>query len=207
MFDVTIDDHNLTVELEDEYSSRLDRSIVRGLNRSTTAGVALMARLIAGDTGLKVGDVKAALRVETATLSRPQASIASSLRRLPLIKWLPESKRVPVPSRGRGRGVSVRLIGGTGRYPHAFVARMPGTGHVGVYSRVNPTGGEDTISKRRSAGAWSKNLPIYQLHGPSLGRVFRTHRAETVERMRSQFMTVVDHEMRWRAEHGAGGET
>jgi hypothetical protein len=72
-----------------------------------------------------------------------------------------------VPSRGKGRGVTARFPGGQGSYPHAFIATV-GHGHRGVFMRKNALA-------RKSSGAWSLNLPIFELRGPSLPHVFRKY--------------------------------
>lgn len=59
----------------------------------------------------------------------------------------------------------IKLKGGRKRRPrHAFIATMP-TGHEGVFKR-----------------AGSKRLPIRELFGPSVGRVFDLHRGEIMAR-------------------------
>lgn len=82
--------------------------------------------------------------------------------RIPLMEF---RARGPFPSRGRGTGVSYSLPGGRGRRADAFIARMP-SGHKGVFVRSS-LGLFD-----KSRGAWSLNLPIKELFGPSLRRVF-----------------------------------
>jgi hypothetical protein len=64
--------------------------------------------------------------------------------------------------------VSYRLPGGRGRAEHAFIATMP-SGHRGVF--------------QRSSGP---ALPIYQLHGPSLVRVFEKFLPLGASRAREQ---------------------
>lgn len=82
--------------------------------------------------------------------------------RIPLIEF---RARGPFPSRGRGEGVSYSLPSGQGRRPDAFIGRMP-SGRRGVFVRSR------LGLSRKSRGAWGPNLPIRELFGPSLSRVF-----------------------------------
>lgn len=150
---------------------------VRAINRAITSGRAVMAKFMASDTGLKSSDIKAALRIRNATIDNPAASIGTKqLDRIPLVKF---GATGPEPSRGRGRGVSAKMQGARKRYKDAFLATMP-TGHRGVYVRV--------------AGAG--RLPIKQLYGPSLGRVFAKYRPEGVARISEQYEKELAHELK-----------
>lgn len=155
------------------------RATVRALNRAINSARTVAVRGIAGDTGLAARDVRDALRMREATWSHPDAVLAASLKRIPLIKF---HARGPEPSRGRGPGVTYRLRGSRGRHPHAFLATMP-TGHRGVFVR--------------KPGA--RRLPIQQLYGPSLGAVFDKFRAAAKARAQEVFTTNFDHEMKFAA--------
>lgn len=135
-------------------AAQAPQAAARALNKSLTTARAVMARNVSGDVGLKVGVVKDKIRTEAATKDSLVARLTISGARIPLIDF---NARGPVPSRGRGRGVTTRMRGGKGRYPHAFIATMS-SGHTGVFQRV-----------RRS------RLPITELHGPSLPFVFAKH--------------------------------
>lgn len=137
-----------------EIAAQAPVAAARALNKSLTTARAVMARNISSDVGLKVGVVKEQIRTEAATKDTLTARLTVSGARMPLIDF---HARGPEPSRGRGRGVTARLKGGKGRYPHAFIATMR-SGHRGVFQRV-----------RRS------RLPITELHGPSLPMVFQKH--------------------------------
>lgn len=143
--------------------AKVGKALVRAMNRGIGAGRTLMVSRIAKDTGLKSKDVRAALPMTEATLNRPLARLAASLKRIPLYKF---GARGPMPSRGRGRGVSYKLPGSGGRQrvEDAFIAQMP-SGHVGVFKRRRPA-----------------RLPIQELFGPSLGRVFAKYRPEALAR-------------------------
>ncbi len=179
-----------------EFPSHIRKGFVRALNRAVASARTVMVREIARDTGLRSKDVRDALLMSEATQNRPEARLAASLKKIPLIKF---RARGPFPSRGRGRGVTYRLTGSRGRHPNAFIARMK-SGHEGVFKRADST-------SHKSAAAWSKNLPIIELHGPSLGHVFAKYRPLAAARAREVFETNLDHEMSWKkkaSSHGAG---
>jgi hypothetical protein len=155
-------------------SAKITRAAVRALNRAIDSGKTAMSRDIAQDTGLKVGEVKAALPVRKATRDRLEAAFAATLKRIPLIHF---RARGPEPSRGRGRGVSYGLPGGRSRVANAFIAQMA-SGHRGVFKRKG-----------------SKRLPVVELYGPSLGHVFAKYRPAGMARTREAFSAAFDHEL------------
>lgn len=174
------------------YATKAQRAVARALNRGITAGQTFMASSVAKDAGLKVRDVKAKMRARTATAAKPEATLATNLKRIPLAAF---GAKGPTPSRGRGRGVSYR-IGRMGRktLPHAFIAtvRRAGTsdfhsGHTGVFGRVG-----------------ASRLPIKQKYGPSLGQVFARYRADALARAHAQFAKTIDHELSRLAPTGGG---
>lgn len=200
MLEITISGSGVIAEELREFPRRAQRAIVRALNRGIQAGETLMAREVARDVGMKVSDAKAAMRRQDASLSTPVAVLAANLKRIPLIKL---GARGPQPSRGRGRGVTYNLPGGRGRIEEAFIARVRGSNrdgssgnHLGVFVRA-------AASTRKSRGAWSKNLPIKQKFGPSLGHVFAKYRAQGQARAIEAFETTLDHELEFR--RGGGG--
>jgi hypothetical protein len=159
-------------------------AMVRAMNRALTSGRTAMVRAIAQDTGLKAADLRKAIHITPATWSRPEARMATSLKRLPLILF---GAKGPMPSRGRGKGVSWRLAGGArNSVGNAFLAQVRSpqqtaigaAGHLGVFVR-------------RGKG----RLPIRQLYGPSLGHVFGRHRPAIAEQMRQTFNARFIHEL------------
>lgn len=139
-----------------EMPTRTSKAMVRALNRGIGAARTVLLARITKDTGLRSKDVRAALKMREASLERPVARIAADLKRIPLVKF--PGVRGRLPSRGRGRSVSVR-----GReIPGAFMAQMK-SGHRGVFKRVGKA-----------------TLPILELRGPSLGRVFAKYRHEAL---------------------------
>lgn len=151
-----------------QYPKRATRAMVRAMNRALTSGRALMVQRIAADTGLKSGTIRDAFAMRNATNERLEARLAVGLKRIPLIDF---NARGPEPSRGRGRGVSYRLKGGSGRIEHAFIATMK-SGHRGVFARSREA-----------------RLPIRELFGPSLGHVFAKYRPEGIAKVKEAFAT------------------
>lgn len=134
----------------------------RALNRGIVSARTAMVQEMANDTGLTSTVLKSAMRTQEA---RPGGELVARLwvsgKRLPLINF---GAKGPEPSRGKGRGVTARLGGARNRYESAFIATVGS--HRGVFIRA-------ANLVRKGRGAWSKNLPIVELRGPSLPRVFR----------------------------------
>jgi len=134
----------------------------RALNRTATSERAGLGSDIARDMGLKVGTVKDALSVDKATASDLSVRITAKGAPVPLIQF---SAKGPIPSRGRGQGVSYRNPGaGRNRIPNAFIATMPG-GHTGVFVRA-------AGARRHGPPPNRSQLPIKELFGPSVVKVF-----------------------------------
>jgi hypothetical protein len=143
-------------------------AIARALNRSIGSGKTVMVRLLAKDMGLKQAYIRDRITTRPATPSTPLAQLVARSTPIPLIAF---GARGPIPSRGRGRGVTARNPGGAGRYPHAFIAKVryaskDGEGHhLGVFERVRG-------ANKRGRRPHRSQLPIRQLHGPSIAHVF-----------------------------------
>jgi len=125
-------------------------AIARGLNKSGAQGKTVLVRAVATDLGIKQATVREKLHEEPAKSTKLVYRLSVSGKRIPLYEFKAKGR---LPSRGQGSGVTAKLPGGAGRYPHAFLARMK-SGHLGVFQRVD---------RRR--------LPIYELFGPSLPKV------------------------------------
>lgn len=159
-----------------------DRAVTRALKRTGVSARAVMASLIAKDTGLRVSRVREDMRIDVPPGGQ-SVSVSVSGRRIPLIEFRASG---PQPTRGRGRSVSA-TVGQRRSYPGAFIARM-GTGHVGVFKRAQ------TLT-RRSKGAWSQNLPIKELFGPSLPQVFTKFLPEGAARAEEALAKNLEHEL------------
>lgn len=151
--------------------------IVRALNRSMASAKTAAVRLISQDMGLKASDVRDLVRVEEATPTRLTARLFASAKRIPLIRLGAKGRE---PSRGRPPGVRVRMKGGAGIYPQAFIATMP-SGHRGVFQR-----------KVRLKGP---RLPIHELRGPSIWQAFQKHQAAAAARAQEQLGKNLEHEV------------
>lgn len=159
--------------------TRAPQAIKRAMTRSVSSAKVAMARDIASDTGLKVGTVKDELKTEVVPgegFGVFVGRLSISGKRIPLIDF---SAKGPEPSRGRGRGVTANTGGGRKTYAGAFITTMA-SGHRGVFKREGP-------GARRSRGAWSKNLPIVELKGPSLPQVFTKKSTVAIARFQEQF--------------------
>ena len=144
--------------------------MARALNRAAISGQAATVKAVVADTGLAAKYVKRAIVLDKANWTRPVVALTIKGSRIPLIAFGARGRR---PSRGRGASVSAGVRGSQRSYPGSFIARVPNAGsesnwHEGVFVRDTRRGG----SSRKSVGAWSKNLPIRQLYGPSIPYVF-----------------------------------
>lgn len=145
--------------------------MARALNRAATSGQMAMVKAIVADTGLAAKYVKRDIKLDKANRTHPVVGLTIQGRRLPLIAF---GARGPRPSRGRpGRGVTAGVRGSSRLYPGAFIATVPNAGpesnwHEGVFVRR-------PVTIRKSRGAWSRNLPIKQLYGPSIPYLFEKH--------------------------------
>jgi hypothetical protein len=155
-------------------------AVARALNRAIASANTVMVRAVAEDMGLKQADVRKQIivrrAVADAVLTRMLASLEARGARLPLIAFKARA--------GRG-GVRARLPGGAGHYPRAFIATMP-SGHVGVFQRKA-----------------APRLPIVELHGPSIPKVFERHTPAGVARGQEQLVKNLVHELRFAIQQSA----
>jgi hypothetical protein len=174
---------------------RMGSAAARAINKSVVSARVIGARAISKDMGLKVGTVREQLIPTRATTARPEAELRVRGSRIPLIEF---GARGPEPSRGRGRGVTYRIGGRRRRrLASAFITTVRGRtgiqaggGHRGVFRRLG-------TSDKKSRGAWSKNLPIIELFGPSIVRVFsrRSIQAAIKARYGEAMITNLKHEV------------
>lgn len=184
MIDVRLEKHDIVIANMRAFPAKLQRAVIRAINRAVLSARGVVVPAMAQDIGLKQRDIRDNLRVQKATITKPEGKLAASLKRLPLINF---SARGPEPSRGQGRGVTYKLAGSRGRLENAFIATQA-SGHRGVFKRV-------MASQRKSRGAWSNNLPIVELRGPSLGHVFAKYRPLGIERAKDSLATNLKHEL------------
>lgn len=162
--------------------ARYPRAVSRALNRAVVSARTYMVKHVAADTGLTSGAVKAVVVTREAHEQKLSASLEVKGARLPLVQF---NARGPEPSRGRGRGVTARMPGGAGRYPHAFIATMQ-SGHRGVFQRRGQA-----------------RLPIYELRGPSLPLVFAKFIPQGLEIGQAALIKNLRSELRFALSQGA----
>lgn len=164
-----------------ECPEAIKRAEVRALNR---AGVTMRARApreMSNNLGgaVKIGALKEIIAIRPATQERRTVAIEVTGERIPLIDF---GARGPEPSRGKGRGVTVRLKGGLQRHVNAFIATMK-SGHRGVFERIG-----------------RMRLPIFEKFGPSMPQVFRTVsptvRAAGIDSLYKNLGSELNHELR-----------
>ena len=160
---------------------------MRALNRAIASANVAMVRVIAGDIGVKQGTVRERIRIELATPERLRARLYANAKRIPLIDL---GAKGPEPSRGRGRGVTVKGAGGRRTIPNAFIATM-NSGHRGVYERVAGASGRRGPAPKRS------QLPIRELFGPSIWKVFTKYEDVGLARGREQLIKNLQSEFRF----------
>jgi hypothetical protein len=179
MMSVSIEGDNAVIADLGNMPEITTRAMVRAMNRAMASARTVMVRAVAADTGLTATAVRSAMTLREATFDRPEARLATTMKRIPLIDF---RARGPEPSRGKGRGVSYRLPHGRGRHPNAFIATMK-SGHRGVFVR-------------RGKG----RLPIQELFGPSLGHVFAKYRPQGMQKLQEAFDSNFDHELQFAKE-------
>lgn len=161
---------------------RYPSAVSRALNRAATSARVVMVREIARDLGLRQADVSdrisTRLAAQTEFLEQDQlvAKVIATGARIPLYRFRARQTKT---------GVTARLPGGAGRYPGAFIATMR-SGHTGVF-------------KRRS----TQRLPITELFGPSVPRVFEKFLPLGVARGQEQLSKNIVHELRFALKESA----
>lgn len=150
----------------------LPKVVSRALNKTIASAQTDMKREIAQDIGIKVGVVAKNLKISKASTSNLVAKLRAFGKRIPLIQL---GAKGPIPSRGKGHGVTYRLGGKTRRIPSAFIATVGKGEHKGVFKR-----------------ATTKRLPIRELFGPSIAQVFSKKLPSVQKKAEEQFVTEVD---------------
>lgn len=164
---VEVDSKKVSAALESA-PGKTGLALLRALKRGTKAAGTAANRVVAKDMGLKVGDVRKRIRLKAPTAQTLTGELMASLKRIPTINF---------GARGTARGVTYRGKGGRSLIPHAFIATMPG-GHAGAFKR-----------KTR------QRLPIRQLYGPSVGRVFDNHAEDIMARGEEVVMAELDRQI------------
>jgi hypothetical protein len=166
-------------------------AVRRALKKAATSGRQAMVADMSADTGLPVGKVREAIKV--VPQGDTQVNLECTGSRIPLIEF---RARGPEPSRGRGRGVTYALPKGRGRMEHAFIATMPNGGHRGVFVRKSNAVAKKTEHPRLGRGGkLFSGLPIKEVFGPSLVRVFENHLPQGIERASEALTDNLRHEV------------
>jgi hypothetical protein len=131
------------------------------LNKAAESARSAMVNAVATDLGVKPADVKKYIRTRQADAGHLEARVyAWGKRGIALVNL---SASGPDPSRGKGSGVTVSA--NPGSFPRAFLARMPRSGHRGVFER-----------------AGTNRLPIRELFTRPIPEVFGRLRSAGVAR-------------------------
>jgi minor tail protein Z (GPZ) len=155
----------------------------RALNRAGVSANATILSAVSSDTGLKVSTLRERINVgRPATPEHLSVRVYASTKGIPLIQF---RARGPEPSRGRGRGVTAQIQGGSVRYPRAFIATMK-NGRRGVFERGNKT---NPIGRAR--------LPITEKYGPSIYLVALRYRQAGLDRGREALVKNLQSEFRF----------
>jgi hypothetical protein len=172
----------------DEFGTLMDSAIARALNRAGVSMRTRMAQRVGAELKVKSGGVKDAMRLTNATKDRLTVRLAASGRPIPLIDF---NARGPRPSRGRGTGVRTSLgPPAKGHYPHAFIAQVGKGGHVGVFMRKPG-------ANRRGPKPHRSQLPIKELFGPSIPKVFTKFTPEVLDHGEESLLKNLQSELRY----------
>jgi hypothetical protein len=155
-------------------------AVPRALNRAATSGSAAISKAIVRDARIDSKHVKREIRIDKATRAKPVVSVTTKGRRIPLIAFDAKGDESVTGRSGAGkarrRGVSWRSPrdGSRQRNQHAFIAsvasskqRAQGVSHRGVFI-VN----KEAAKRRPARKHGQAQLPIVELHGPSVQHVF-----------------------------------
>ncbi len=148
-FNVRSDVKDVLAMLNETQKFIVPKAAARAINKTITTVNAQAARDIKKDIGgkLSISEIKASMNKTQANPRALYAAIYAKGRRIPLIKIDPSASQ-------DSSGVNYKTGKGRNHIPHAFVSTMK-TGHKGVFKRKG-----------------SARLPIQELYGPSLPKVF-----------------------------------
>jgi hypothetical protein len=172
----------VTLEGAEAYQARLHALgrlgpvvAMRATNDALGAARTDVRRGLAADSGLTQAVVRQSMSEVRATVSRPEARLTVTGRRIPLIDFRARQTRT---------GVSYRLPGGRNTVPGGFIQTMR-SGHRGVF-------------KRRGR----PRLPIDELFGPSLPHIVRRRGLFDPRRYEAVLRRRFEHHLTFLAEQG-----
>jgi len=152
----------------------------RALNKVADQTKVQAAREIrAAGYQLKVGAIKAAIRLDRASASTLRAVVVASDKMMPLYSYAARRTQ-------KGVTVSVKSGGARKRVANAFIATTR-SGHTGVFERVI------------LGGKRAPRLPIRELYGPSIPQAFanKTVQDALVRVVRDRFPAILEHEIKF----------
>lgn len=162
-------------------------AVVRALNRTIDAVKVRSAREVR-DAGykLKIGDIKAAIRISRASTSRLRADAIASGRPIALIKY---------NARQIGVGVSVDVLNGRKVVAHAFIANSA-NGTPQVLIREKNAKHKKVI--KNGQARWTA-LPIKKLFGPSIPDAMANQivAKAIMDLINDRFPVILEHEHQW----------
>lgn len=173
---------------EQEAAAREARpAVARALNRMIDQVKVRGARYVR-DAGykLKIGDIKAAIRIRPASTGRLRADAVASGRPIPLVKY---------NARQTADGVSVDVLNGRKVIAHAFIAKTS-NGTPQVFMRAPGAKHKKVVKNGRVR--WSA-LPIDKKYGPSIPDALASKAVEQAikELIEQRFPAILAHEHAW----------
>lgn len=181
-------------QLNVEVTRRVNVGCSRALNRTVTSERAALSSAIAKDMGIRVGVAREGMSIDKATAANLAARVVCRGKRIPLIDLGARGKE---PSRGKGRGVTyIGEGGGRVRNPHAFIATVGAHRHRGVFIRAVKS------RPRKGLPAHSPGLPIKELFGASIVKVFEKMVPIGEARRNEVLMKNVQHEINFALSQG-----
>ena len=117
------------------------RALLRALNRARTSVTTRVVHWLNSATGVPIMRIRKSIRSRGATMRRPEATVGIYGGRAPLILFGHDQQRRLMPA-------------------HAFRARMPASGHIGIFQRA-----PNARPRRIRPGVWH-TLPIREVYGP-----------------------------------------
>ena len=182
-FEYTSNVRDVIAEL-DAAAAEAKPAVVRALNKMADRIKVRAARLVR-DAGykLKIGDIKAAIKIQRASAGRLRADAVASGRPLPLVKY---------GARQTADGVSVDVLNGRKVVAHAFIASTA-NGSRQVF--VREPGAVHRKVVRGGKPVWTA-LPIRKLYGPSIPDALLNKSVERaiVDMIAEQFPALLAHE-------------
>jgi len=177
MIEIRFDEHKLR-QVEQQLAAipkALPRVMSRGLNRTATEARTLTSRRLSQSTGLRVKDVRDRIAIERASYTNWRSAIRFRAGGLPIVRFSHEQTGEGItwrPSRGKTRTI-----------PHAFIARMPASGHTGVFLRARYAKGRYIAMKgRKKEAIYEQKVRLQDVFAESQAEMDQIY-AESMQRL------------------------